>query len=127
MIDKNCYYTDQHEWARVEGEIATVGISDHAQELLGELTFVELPEVGMKVSAGDEIGSVESSKSASDIYSPVAGKVIEINDALSDKPELVNLNAYSDGWICKIEITDNSCVEKLMNADAYGKMLEGLE
>ena len=126
MVVKGLIYTKEHEWAKVEGDIATIGITDHAQEQLGELTFVELPEAGKEVKQKDEIGVVESSKAASDIYSPVTGKLIEINTDLETSPELINKDCYGDGWICKIRITDKTTTKNLMDAKQYEEYLKGL-
>ncbi|MBC8481685.1 MAG: glycine cleavage system protein GcvH [Planctomycetes bacterium] len=126
MIKKDLLYTSEHEWARVEGDIVTVGITDHAQELLGELTYVELPEVGAEVKIGDEIGVVESSKSASDVYSPAEGKIIEVNDSLEDNPEQINEECYGEGWICKIQISGKESVKGLMSGEEYEEFLVGI-
>lgn len=112
-------YAPSHEWVRVEGDIATVGITDHAQEALGDLVFIELPEVGDKVAAHDEAGVVESVKAASDIYAPVSGEVIAINEALADSSETVNNDPYHDGWMYKIRMSDPVELDDLMDADAY--------
>ena len=106
MIPKGLIYTKDHEWAKIEGDIAIIGITDHAQNQLGELTFVELPDVGKEVKQKGELAVVESSKAASDVYSPVTGKITEVNKALQAKPEIVNDECYGAGWICKIQITD---------------------
>lgn len=127
MIEKDLRYTKEHEWVKVEGELATMGITDHAQELLGEVTYVEFPDVDDDVKQGDQFCVVESSKAASDVYSPVTGTVTEINDSLDSNPEQINENCYQDGWICKIKITDPACLEKLMDAAAYEKFLEESE
>ncbi len=127
MVEKGLLYTKEHEWARVDGDVATIGVTDHAQEMLGEVTFVELPEVDSDVSVGDEFAVAESSKAASDIYSPVTGKVTEVNNELESKPELINDDCYGEGWICKVEITDKSSTENLMNDEEYEKYLEGIE
>ena len=126
MIEKDLLYTKDHEWAKVEDGIVTVGITDHAQELLGELTYVELPEVDAEVSVHDEIGVVESSKSANDLYSPVAGKVVEVNNELEYLPELINDDCYGQGWICKIELADSSSLDGLMDAEQYTEYLKEL-
>jgi glycine cleavage system H protein len=126
MVVKGLLYTQEHEWAKVEGDIATIGITDHAQEHLGELTFVELPEVGKEVKQKGEIGVVESSKAASDVYSPVTGKVTEVNMALERKPEVINEDCYGAGWICKIRITDKASIKNLMDAAQYEEYLKGL-
>jgi glycine cleavage system H protein len=126
MVAKGLIYTKEHEWAKIEGDIATIGISDHAQEQLGELTFVELPDVGKEVKQGGEVGVVESSKAASDVYSPVTGKVTEVNNALSGEPELINEDCYGKGWLCKIKITDKATMKNLMGAGKYEEYLKGL-
>ncbi len=118
-------YTKSHEWIRDNGDgTVTLGITDHAQELLGDLVFVEVPESGTEVEAGGEIAVVESVKAASDVYSPVTGEVIEGNEALADAPESVNDSPYEDGWICKIRLSDNSELEGLLDADSYATHAE---
>ncbi len=112
-------YAASHEWARLEGDIVTVGISDHAQDALGDLVYVELPSVGDSVQAGDEAGVVESVKAASDIYAPVSGEIVEINEALADAPEIVNSAPYTDGWLYRIRVSDVSELDKLLSADEY--------
>ena len=112
-------YAATHEWVRVEVDVATVGISDHAQDALGDLVYVELPSVGDSVQAGDEAGVVESVKAASDIYAPVSGEIVEINEALADSPETVNSAPYTDGWLYRIRISDASELDKLLSADEY--------
>ena len=124
QIDQECYYADTHEWARVEADIATVGISDHAQALLGDLVYVEMPEVGQRVAAGDEAGVVESVKAASDVYSPVSGTVIEVNSDLGNAPDLVNSDPYNDGWLFKVKLDDPDEVEALLNAQEYAGEIE---
>ncbi len=118
-------YATSHEWARLEDGVVTVGITDHAQEALGDVVYVELPEVGDKISAADEAGVVESVKAASDIFTPVTGEVIEINEALEDAPETINGDAYGDGWFFKIRITDESELESMLSADEYQEQIEG--
>jgi glycine cleavage system H protein len=112
-------YTKDHEWVRVDGQIATVGISEHAQQQLGDVVFVELPEVGREVTRGAAMAVVESVKAASDVYAPISGKVVEANDALSDDPSLVNRDAEGAGWFCKLEIAKPAELDGLMDADAY--------
>lgn len=112
-------YATSHEWVRLDGDIVTVGITDHAQEALGDLVFVELPEVGDEVGAGDEAGVVESVKAASDIYAPVSGEVVEINAALEDMPELINTDPYGEGWMYKIKVTAIDELDDLLSADEY--------
>ena len=113
-------YASSHEWARLEEDgTVTVGISDHAQDALGDVVFVETPEVGTTLSAGEEAGVVESVKAASDIYAPISGEVIAVNDALEDEPETVNSSPYDDGWFFKIKPSDESELDKLLDAEAY--------
>ena len=112
-------YTKEHEWVRLDGDRATVGISDHAQEQLGELVFVELPEIGRKVTQGGALAVVESVKAASDVYAPVGGEVVEINDNLASDPGLVNRSAEDEGWFCRLRMADRSELTKLMDAEAY--------
>ncbi len=117
-------YAATHEWVRVEGDIAVVGITDHAQDALGDLVYVELPEVGDTVKAGDEAGVVESVKAASDIYAPVTGEVVAINEELGDAPETVNQNPYTDGWMYKIKLADPAELDDLLDADGYNAAVE---
>ena len=118
-------FLKSHDWARVEGNgRVTVGISDHAQGLLGDLVYVELPEVGADAKAGEQIAVVESVKAASDVYSPISGKVVEVNSALSDKPETINEDAYGEGWMFVIELTNAEEVNELLDPDAYAEALE---
>jgi glycine cleavage system H protein len=117
-------YAASHEWAKVEGGVATVGISDHAQDAMGDLVYVELPEVGQVVAAGDETGVVESVKAASDIYSPVSGEIVEINEALEDEPELVNNVPYEGGWLFKVQLTDEGELDSLLTADQYQAQID---
>jgi glycine cleavage system H protein len=126
MIPENLYYTKDHEWAKVEGDIAVVGITDHAQESLGEVTFVELPAVGKSLAQHGQLGTVESSKAASDIYSPAAGTVMEVNERLESEPELINKDCYGAGWICKVKVSDLGGIKNLMNAKQYDEYLKGL-
>ena len=112
-------YATSHEWARLDSDIITVGITDHAQEALGDLVFVELPEVGDSVNAGDEAGVVESVKAASDIYAPVSGEVVEVNPALEDTPELINSDPYGEGWMYKIKVSEIAELDDMLSADEY--------
>jgi glycine cleavage system H protein len=116
-------YADSHEWVKLEGDIATVGISDYAQHALGNIVYVDMPEVGDEVTAGEEFGAVESVKAASDLMSPVSGEVVEINEALEDAPELINQDAYAN-WIMKVKVSDPSEIDALMDAAAYAKVCE---
>jgi glycine cleavage system H protein len=112
-------FLSSHEWVLVEGNVATVGVSDHAQELLGDLVYVELPEQGSTVAAGDTAGVIESVKAASDTYAPLSGEIIEVNDELESSPEKINNDPYGDGWMYKIAIEDAEEIENLLNAEAY--------
>ncbi len=118
-IPSELKYTKSHEWLRVEDDgLVTVGISDHAQELLGDLVFVELPEQGLEFVAGDECCVVESVKAASDVYMPISGEIVEVNEELVDEPELINSSPYDSGWLFKVKPSANE-LEDLMDADAY--------
>jgi glycine cleavage system H protein len=112
-------YSREHEWALVEGKVATIGITDFAQDKLGDIVFVELPAVGDKVTKDEAMGVVESVKAVSDVYSPVSGTVIEINDDLPDSPDMINEDPYGDGWIVKIQMSDPTDLEDLMDSEAY--------
>lgn len=126
MVVQELLYTKEHEWAKLEGDTAGVGITDYAQNQLGELTFVELPDVGKAVAQKAELAVVESSKAASDVYSPVTGKVTEVNSELDAKPELINEDCYNAGWICKIKITNTASLKNLMDSRQYEEYLKGL-
>ena len=117
-------YTKDHEWVSIENDIATVGISNHAQESLGDIVFIELPEIGKIVKTGSEVSVVESVKAASDIYSPIDGKIIDINNKLKDDPSIVNQDAENEGWFFKIEISDSIDEDKLMSLEQYNKFIE---
>jgi glycine cleavage system H protein len=121
MVPDNLRYTKDHEWIRVDGDMATVGITDHAQQELGDIVFVELPKVGAQLEQSASFGSVESVKAVSDVYSPVAGEVTEINSALADAPEKVNADPYGDGWIMKLRLRDAEQVSALMTAVQYNE------
>ena len=119
-VPSNLKFLESHEWARAEEDgTVTVGISDHAQELLGDIVFVELPEVGKEISQSADVAIVESVKAASDVYSPLSGEVTEVNEALNDNPEIINASPYEDGWFFKIKPQDISEMEKLLDAGAY--------
>ena len=125
MPDLSGYrFTPTHEWVRRDGDTATVGISDHAQALLGDVIFLDLPAVGAKLTAGERFGAIESVKAASDIYSPMGGKVTEVNRKLEDTPALINKDCYGKGWIAKIEVRDMDESTNLMNAQEYRSYLE---
>ncbi|MDE6242696.1 MAG: glycine cleavage system protein GcvH [Muribaculaceae bacterium] len=120
---ENLRYADSHEWVLVEGDVATVGITDYAQHALGNIVYVDMPEVGDEVTAGEEFGAVESVKAASDLISPVSGEVLEVNEALEDSPELINEDAFAN-WIMKVKISDASEIDALLDAAAYAKVCE---
>lgn len=121
-IPSELKYVASHEWIRVEGDgTVTIGVTDHAQDLLGDVVFVELPEVGAEVASGDDAGVVESVKAASDIYAPLSGEVVAVNEELEDSPELVNSDPYGDGWFFRLKLTDDSELADLLNADAYSE------
>ncbi|KAL5718894.1 NAD-dependent glutamate dehydrogenase [Ranunculus cassubicifolius] len=123
-VVKDLKYLDSHEWIKAEGNSATVGITDHAQDHLGDVVYVELPEVGANVTQGASFGVVESVKATSDINSPVSGKVIEVNEELNGSPGLINSSPYEKGWIMKVEINNAAEIESLMDADKYTKFCE---
>jgi glycine cleavage system H protein len=124
-IPSELKYVTSHEWVRNDGNgVVTVGITEHAQDLLGDMVFVELPEVGDTVSAGDDVAVAESVKAASDIYSPMSGEVIEVNENLEDSPELVNSEAFSGGWLFKLKIADESEFDNLLDAEGYANSID---
>ncbi len=112
-------YSEEHEWVRMDDDVATIGITAYAQDSLGDIVFVELPAAGRSLAVGDGFGVVESVKAVSDVYSPVSGEVIAVNSALETAPEQVNNAPYSDGWMIKVRVSDSSALDKLMDADAY--------
>ena len=125
MIPEDLRYTDAHEWVRDLGEgVVRVGITDHAQSQLGDVVFVQLPAVGDAVAAGSAVGEVESTKSVSDVYAPLAGTIVEVNTDLADSPERINEDPYGDGWICLIEPADAGAYESLLDAAAYRGLTE---
>ncbi len=117
-------YTADHEWIKVEGDVATIGITEYAAEALGELVYVELPELGNNYAKGDAFAVVESSKSASDVYSPLSGEVLEVNEKLTSEPELVNNSAYENGWIVKIKIANTEDLDGTMDEQTYKASLD---
>ena len=124
-IPNNLKFLDSHEWARLEEDgTVTVGISDHAQGLLGDIVFVELPDTGKIINKQDDIAIVESVKAASDVYSPLSGEIISVNEALNDNPELINSSPYNDGWFFKIKPQNNDELEDLLDAEAYAQVSE---
>lgn len=119
------HYTKEHEWVKIEGNIATIGITDFAQSELGDIVFVEIESVGKSLNEGEIFGTVEAVKTVSDLYMPVAGKVIEMNALLNDSPEIVNTDAYNDGWMIKVEIENEDSIANLLDAEAYRKLIGG--
>lgn len=124
MVPKDLLFTSEHEWVRVEGDTGTVGISEHAQHELGDITFVELPVEGEEVSQGDDLCVVESAKAAADVYSPVDGTIAAVNSALEEDPSLVNTDPYGDGWMFKIEINDTAGLDQLMKPEEYEQYMQ---
>jgi len=118
-------YSSDHEWVRLENGQLRLGITDYAQDALGDVVYVEIPEVGMQVDAAAKVSEVESTKSVSDIYAPVAGTVVAVNDLLSDSPERLNDDPYGDGWICIIEPSDTASIAALLDVDGYRRLIEG--
>jgi len=126
QVPSELKYTQEHEWVSVEDNgTATIGITDHAQQELGDLVFVELPEVGATFAAGDAAAVVESVKAASDIYAPLSGEVVEVNDELADNPETINNDAFGEGWIFRLQIEDQDALKDLMTADQYEEFING--
>jgi glycine cleavage system H protein len=122
-IKQDYFYTKEHEWANLNGNIARVGITDYAQHKLGDITYVELPAIGKKVKQGEVLNGVESVKAASDVYSPLSGEVVKVNTALENDPGLINRSPYEDGWIAEIKISDENEIKNLMTANDYMKFL----
>lgn len=120
---ENLKYAESHEWVLVEGDVATVGISDHAQAELSDVVFVDLPEVGSVIAVGDNAAVVESVKAASDIYAPVTGEILEVNEELGNDPSLVNTDPYGAGWLYKVKLSDASELDDLMTAEAYSEFI----
>ncbi|MBA6254339.1 MAG: glycine cleavage system H protein [Colwellia sp.] len=124
-IPSELKYATSHEWVRQEGNgVVTVGITEHAQDLLGDMVFVELPDVDDEISTGDDVAVAESVKAASDIYAPVSGKVIEVNEDLEDSPELVNSDAFGAGWLFKVQLADEAELDALLDADGYANSID---
>ena len=117
-------YAKSHEYVHVEGDIGTIGITDYAQKELGDVVFVELPQVGSQLEMGDDLGSIESVKAVSELFAPVGGEVIEVNEALADKPELVNTDPWGDGWMIRIRLADATEVDELMGAEEYEEFVQ---
>jgi len=123
-VPDDCRYLESHEWVRVEEGVATVGISDFAQDELGDIVFVELPEVGDRVETGDAFGVIESIKAVSDLYAPVSGEVVDRNETLFDEPELVNESPFDDGWLLAVDLDDEGELDDLLDADEYAAQIE---
>ena len=124
MNPEDLKYSEEHEWLRMEGGTAVIGITHFAQDSLGDVVFVELPEVGSDVGQFEKMGEIESVKAVSDLYCPVGGKVVEVNESLNDSPELVNDSPYEEGWMIKVEVSDGSEIDRLMSASEYGALVE---
>ena len=124
-LPADAYFSKEHEWTRVTGGVARIGITQHAADQLGDITMVELPEEGDDLTANEEFGSIESVKAVAEIYSPVAGEVTAVNEALQDEPERVNADVYGGGWLIELRYSDESELEKLMDAEGYEKLIAG--
>jgi len=123
QVPEDLKYTESHEWVRLEGDLCRIGITEFAQSQLADLTFVDLPEVGAKVSAGDEVAVVESVKAASDVYAPISGEVVEANETLSDSPEVINEDSFGEGWLFVVKPDNVSDLDSMLNAEAYRALL----
>ncbi|MCD4796460.1 MAG: glycine cleavage system protein GcvH [Candidatus Cloacimonetes bacterium] len=124
MVLENLFYTESHEWLKIDGDEAVIGITDYAQHELGDIVYVELPDVGDEVTKDDALGSIEAVKAVEDIISPVSGEVLEINEALEDSPEIINKSAFEDGWLIKVKLTEKDELDDLLDAAAYKKLIE---
>ena len=124
IVPEDLRYSTDHEWARRDDRRVRVGITDYAQDALGDVVFVELPAVGTEIEAGSLLGEVESTKSVSELYAPVTGRVVEVNAALADSPERLNEDPYGEGWICEIELGENGSLDALLDATAYRRLIE---
>jgi glycine cleavage system H protein len=125
QVPRHLRYSNDHEWVSVEGSRARVGITDYAQDALGDVVYVQVPSVGATVAAGDAFGEVESTKSVSDVYAPVSGTVVAVNSTLADAPETLNSDPYGAGWLCEIEMSDAAQFTGLLDADAYQSLIDG--
>ncbi len=123
-VPENLLYTKEHEWVKVDGDVATVGITDYAQDQLGDIIYVELPEVGRKVKQMEAVATVEAVKTAADVYAPVSGEVVEINEKLSEKPELLNQDPYGEGWMFRIKLENPDELKELLSPEEYRKLIE---
>ena len=126
MVPTDLHYTKEHEWAKIQGDTVTVGITDYAQQSLGEITFVELPPLNKQVPFNDALAVVESSKAASDVYAPLAGTVVEVNMALESQPELINQDCYGQGWICRLRLDNPGRTDELLSPAEYEEYLKSL-
>jgi glycine cleavage system H protein len=126
-VPEELRYSSDHEWVSQDGTKVRVGITDYAQDALGDVVFVQAPTVGDNFAAGDSMGEVESTKSVSDVYAPVGGTVVAVNDALADSPQLLNDDPYGEGWICEIEVTDLAALDSLLDASSYVALVEGAD
>ena len=124
MVSKDCRYTEKHEWARKEGDAVYVGISDYAQNELGDIVFVEIPQEGGKIAKGDTITTIESVKAVSDIYAPIGGTIIAVNGKLEDEPETINSDPFGEGWIVSIAPDDPSAIDQLLSSEEYEKLIK---
>ena len=118
-VPENLLYTDEHEWVKIDNTIATIGITDYAQGELGDIVFIEFPDLNSKFKKGESMGTIEAVKTVSDIYMPISGKIVELNDALNDRPETVNNNPFNNGWMLRVQITDIGEVSELMDSKQY--------
>mgnify|MGYP001254132161 CR=1 FL=1 len=125
MVPDDRKYTQEHEWVQVEGDVGTVGITDHATAELGDIVYVELPETGSEFSAGDSVGTIESVKAVADLFLPVSGEIIEVNEAVTDSPELLGSSPMDDGWLLKVRLAEPSELERLLDAAGYEELLGG--
>ncbi len=125
MVPDDRKYTQEHEWVQMDGDVGTVGVTDYAANELGDVVFVELPEVGSEFSQGDTVGTIESVKAVADMFLPVSGEVIEINETVADSPELVNSSPLDDGWLFKVKLSETNEMDQLMDAAAYGELTGG--
>jgi len=123
-IREDLHYTKEHEWILVDGDIATIGITDYAQQELGDIVFVELPEVGSEFASMESFGVIEAVKTVADLFAPVSGKVVEVNNTLIDKPDLINSNPYGEGWIIKIEMSNNEELNQHLDAAGYKSLID---
>jgi glycine cleavage system H protein len=124
-VPEHLRFSSDHEWVSVDGDVARIGITDYAQDALGDVVFVQAPDVGAEVTAGESFGEIESTKSVSDVYAPVTGTVLEVNDGLADSPQALNDDPYGEGWICTIRMSDHAQAEALLDAAAYRALIEG--